>query len=127
MEILVGRITADAKIATLKDERKVVNFSIAVNDSFKPKGSSEVKKVVRFVQCAYWVSESIAKHLTKGILIEVCGRISVNVWNDMQGEAKGSLKMHVNNIKLHGKSKSQKADNTKEKSKTVPVSDDLPF
>jgi single-stranded DNA-binding protein len=27
---LVGRLTADAKVSTLKDERKVVNFSIAV-------------------------------------------------------------------------------------------------
>ena len=30
---LVGRLTADAKVSTLKDERKVVNFSIAINDS----------------------------------------------------------------------------------------------
>ena len=38
MEI-VGRITKDAVVSQLKDERKVVNFSIAINDYYKPKNS----------------------------------------------------------------------------------------
>ncbi len=36
MEI-VGRITKDEVVNQLKDERNVVNFSIAVNDYYKPK------------------------------------------------------------------------------------------
>src|SRR5579863_3896708 len=99
MEILIGRVTADAKVNTLKDERKVVNFSIAINDSYKQKGTEQVKKVVTFVNCSYWISEGIAKHLTKGTLVELIGRISVSAYNDLEGEAKASLNFHVNNIK----------------------------
>jgi hypothetical protein len=62
---LVGRLTADAKVSTLKNERKVVNFSIAINDSYKPKGSEMLTKITTFVNCSYWINPAIAEHLTK--------------------------------------------------------------
>ncbi len=34
---IVGRITKDAVVNQLKDEREVVNFSLALNDFYKPK------------------------------------------------------------------------------------------
>lgn len=130
MEI-TARVTADAKVNTLKDERQVVNFNVAINDSYKPKDSDEVKKVATFIQCAYWINPAIAKHLTKGTLVELYGRIGVNAYTDMQGEPKASLTFQVNNIKLHGKSRATEADN----SSAPPVSatdiieplEDLPF
>ena len=66
---LVGRLTADAKVSTVKDERKVVNFSIAINDSYKPKGSEMVTKITTFVNCSYWINPAIAEHLTKSTLV----------------------------------------------------------
>src|SRR5258708_7406316 len=39
--MFVGRITKDAVVNQLKDERKVVNFTIALNDFYKPKGSEK--------------------------------------------------------------------------------------
>jgi len=53
---LVGRLTADAKVSILKNEGKVVNFSIAINDSYKPKGSEMATKVTTFVNCSYWIN-----------------------------------------------------------------------
>jgi single-strand DNA-binding protein len=103
MEILTGRITRDAEVSTLKDERKVVNFSIAINDSYRPKGAGELKKVVTYVNCSYWISAGIAPYLTKGTLVELCGRLSVNAYTSLSGEAKASLNFHVSNIKLLGR------------------------
>ena len=100
---LTGRITADAIVHTTKDGRKVVHFSMAMNDSYKPKGSDEIKKLTTFVNCSYWLREGIAKYLTKGSLVEVYGRISVSAWTNKDGEPKGSLDFHVNSIKLHSK------------------------
>lgn len=111
MEI-VGRLTANATVNTLKDERKVVNFSVAVNDSYKPKGSEQPVKVATYFNCSYWINPSIAEHLTKGTLVELYGRIGVNAWTNAEGEAKASLNFHVNSIKLHGKPKG--ADNSNE-------------
>ncbi len=110
MEI-TARVTADAKVNTLKDERQVVNFNVAINDSYKPKDGREIKKMATFIQCAYWINPAIAKHLTKGTLVELFGRIGVNAYKDMQGEPKAALTFHVNNIKLHGKGKSTEAEN----------------
>src|SRR5580692_7835339 len=103
MEI-IGRVTADAKVNTLKDERKVVNFSIAINDSYRTKGTGDRTQVTTYVQCAYWVSPSIASYLTKGTLVELSGRMSADAWVSMDGEAKAALRFHVSTLKLHGRS-----------------------
>lgn len=102
MEI-IGRITADATVNETKAGKKVVNFSIAINDTYKTKDSSEVQKIVTYVNCAYWINPGIAKYLTKGGLVECAGRIGVNAYTSKDGEVKASLTFHVNNIKLHGK------------------------
>ena len=114
MEI-TARLTADAAVKTLSDERKVVNFNVAINDSYKTKDSSEVKKIVQFVQCSYWINPGIAEYLKKGTLVELAGRIGVNAYNNLEGEAKAVLTFHVNNIKLHGKSKAEQPETESEK------------
>jgi len=76
MEI-IGRLTAEAKVNTLKNEQKVVNFSVAVNDYYKAKGAEQPVKLTNYFNCAYWMNPSIAQHLTKGILVELYGRIGV--------------------------------------------------
>ncbi len=126
---MTARLTGDAKISTLKNDRQVVNFSVAINDSYKAKGNSEVTKIVTYVQCDYWVNPAIARYLTKGILVELQGRVGVNAYTGKDGEAKATLTFHVNTIKLHGNGKQQ--DNN---GKIVPMeadvkvpADDLPF
>lgn len=133
MEI-IARLTKDAEVKTLKDERQVVNFSVAINDSYKPKGASEPIRVTTYVECAYWASPAIAKFLTKGTLVELYGRIGVNPYINIQGEARASLRFHVNNIKLHGGRKSNPYVNNVEQEPATVVSgqltepmDDLPF
>jgi len=130
MEI-TGRITKDAVVNQLKDEREVINFSLAVNDSYKIKGSNEIKKVTTYFNCAYWISSSIAKYLTKGTLVELYGRIGVNAYTNLKGEAKATLTFHVNNIKLLGKAKFSEAmakvNEPVQENNIAEPSDDLPF
>jgi single-strand DNA-binding protein len=97
---IIGRITKDAAVNTLKDDRKVVNFSIAMNESYKPKGSERVK-VTNYCNCSYWLSEKIAGHLKRGTLLEVTGRIYVTGFVGKDGTAKASLNCHVSAIKIH--------------------------
>lgn len=61
---ITGRLTKDAVVNQLKDERNVVNFSVAINDSYKPKGG-ERTKVTTYCNCSYWISEKVAEHLRK--------------------------------------------------------------
>jgi single-strand DNA-binding protein len=126
--VLVGRITKDAVVNQLKDEREVVNFSIALNDYYKPKGATEPTKATTFVNCSYWISSKLAPGLKKGTLVELTGRISVEVYTDMNGNAKGSLKCHVNNIKIHSTAKEGEVPPaSKPQTLTAEQRDDLPF
>jgi single-strand DNA-binding protein len=124
---LTGRLTADATLKTTKNGRKVVHFTIAINDRYKPKKSDEWKNLTTYVNCSYWMREGIAKHLTKGLLVEVYGRIGVSAWINGKGEAKVSLDFHVNNIKLHGKGSAAVKETVPVDGDSAESNDDLPF
>jgi single-strand DNA-binding protein len=100
MEI-VGRVTTNAVVKQPKDERKVVNFSIAVNDYYKRKGTEKGEQTVLYINCAYWINPTISTRLTKGSIVELNGRLQLNPYIGFDGEAKASLNLHVNTIKIH--------------------------
>ncbi|MFH7017346.1 single-stranded DNA-binding protein [Flavobacterium sp. FlaQc-47] len=99
MEI-TGRLTADAVVQKVNNDKQVVNFSIAINDSYKPKGSTEVKEVTTYIECSYWLNTATAQWLKKGTLVQLFGRIGLSVYNNSEGVAVGSLTFHTNNIKI---------------------------
>ena len=125
---MTARLTGDAKISTLKNDKQVVNFNVAINDSYKAKGNNEPTKIVTYVQCDYWVNPGIAAYLTKGTLVELQGRVGVNAYKANDGEAKATLTFHVNTIKLHGSAgvKNETPFKPNEEAVAVPA-DGLPF
>ena len=123
--VLIGRLTKDAVVAQLKNERQVVNFTLALNDGYKPKGKDEWVNLTTYFNCAYWISTKIAERLKKGNLIEITGRLYVSAYKDMQGEGKGSINCHVSTIKVHQQMKTDTV-----KGETEPkekATNDLPF
>jgi len=125
--IIIGRLTRDAVINQLKDEREVVNFSIAVNDFYKPKGSDGVQ-LTTFYNCSYWINSKLAKNLKKGSLVEVLGRIYITTYAAGDGSVKASLNCHVNQIKIHTWQKNAATMDTIPKSTMLNgEGDDLPF
>ena len=122
MEI-IGTVTQNANVKTLKDERKVVSFSIVMNDYYRTKGG-ERKNMATFIDCSYWMGDKIAAYITKGTVVSLYGRIGINAYTNMEGVAKASLTFHVNDIKLVSKASGfgkEKGLATKESK------DDLPF
>jgi len=120
-----GRLTADAVINNAKNDKRVVNFTIAINDSFKRNGAWEKKTT--FIRCAYWLGTGIATYLRKGDLVEVAGHLSQDVYLDKQGQPKASINFHVNNIKLHGGTHRQAASLSAAPAVAAQKADDLPF
>lgn len=122
---LTGRITADAQVTNLKDDRRVVNFSIAINDSYRKKGDHENTTLTTFFNCSYWKGAAVSDFLKKGRLVQLYGRVGLNVYNSLNGEAKGSLTFHVNDLKLIG------GNSVKNSTETAPSTseqkEDLPF
>ena len=136
MNTIIGRVTKNAEINTLKNDKQVVNFSVAINDSYKTK-QGERKEQTTYYNCSYWINAKIAEYLTKGTLVELSGRTSSNAWIGKDGEIKSGLNFHTSNIKLHGGGKRedsqyQSTKNSKSKPQgsktfTEETEDDLPF
>ncbi len=127
---MTARLTGDAKISSLQSGKQVVNFNVAINDSYKSKTTREVTKIVTYVQCDYWVNPGVAQFLTKGTLVELQGRIGVSAYTGKDGVAKAALTLHVNTIKLHGGKTQQPVSVPAEKiqvAENAGVTDDLPF
>lgn len=128
---IIGRLTRDAEVRTLSNEKQVVNFSVATNDSYKNKQGERVEQTTYF-DCAYWISAKVATLLTKGTLVELTGRVSTRAWTGNNGEPKAGLNFHTSNIKFHGgikKAETVQATSQSENNKVAEqgTEDDLPF
>lgn len=128
---IIGRLTRDAEVRTTSQDKQVVNFSVAVNDSYRNKQGERVEQTAYF-DCAYWITPNVAKLLTKGILVELRGRVSARAWTGKDGELRAGLNFHTSTIKFHGSSKrTETVQGTAkpEGNKTVVkgTEDDLPF
>ena len=133
---IIGRLTRDAQVRTVLQDKQVVNFSVATNESYKNKQGERVKQTTYF-DCAYWISPNIAKILTKGTLVELSGRVYARAWQGSDGQPHAGLNFHTSQIKLHGGGGGKNAESTESSEYTVPPQDnefnnlgaegDLPF
>ncbi|MGM8362242.1 single-stranded DNA-binding protein [Flavobacterium sp. ARAG 55.4] len=123
---ITGRLTRDAEVRTTSQEKHVVNFSIATNDSYRNKQGERIEQTTYF-DCSYWISPNVAKILTKGTLVELTGRVSARAWTGNDGEAHAGLNFHTSNIKLHGGGKKSETAQTTTGTSNNKSEDDLPF
>ena len=128
---ITGRLTRDAEVRTTSQDKQVVNFSVAINDSYKNKSGERIEQTTYF-DCSYWITPKVAKLLTKGTLVELSGRVSTRAWTGNDGELRAGLNFHTSQIKLHGgsrKTDTVQATAQTESNKTTKqgTEDDLPF
>jgi single-strand DNA-binding protein len=130
---ITARLTRDAEVRTTSQEKQVVNFSVATNDSYRNKQGERIEQTTYF-DCSYWITPNVAKILTKGTVVELTGRVSARAWTGNDGEARAGLNFHTSNIKLHGGGKkaeatqdNSKPQNNKAIAQGVKDDDDLPF
>jgi len=130
MEI-TGRLTADARVSETKNSKKVVGFSLAINDSYKGR-DGQPNKITTYVDCSYWLNAGIAQFLKKGTLVELYGRMGANAWVNREGKAIANLTFHINNLKLLGKSNAATTERVTDQAQVSAnlsdgTADDLPF
>lgn len=132
MNTIVGRITRNAEIRQTSNNKQVVNFSVAINDSYTTKQGESIEQAT-FYNCSYWINTNIAEFLTKVTLVELLGRISYSAWVGKDEEIHSGLNFHTSKIKLYGGGK--KNDNpmgntvstAENKTFADETEDDLPF
>ena len=122
---LTGRLTGDAQVSEVKGGKKVVNFNIAINDSYKPKDGDRVE-LTTYVACAYWINVGVAEYLKKGLLVQLYGRIGSRAWANSDGEAQSALTCNVANLKFLGAA-TKSTTKPETSNANTPDDDDLPF
>lgn len=92
--VLIGRPTKEPELKYLKDgDAAVCNFTLAVDKDLSKAKKEEFeannKPTADFINIVVWnrVAENCAKHLGKGKLVAVQGRIQTRSWDD-DGERK---------------------------------------
>ena len=129
--LFTGRLTADAEVRTVKNDRKVTGFTVAVNKRWKDKNGEKHEKTA-FVECAYWINSGVAEYLKKGTVVEVTGWIEAQAWVNKDGDARGNLRCDVETLKLYGFQNARAEEKPKAKKKADAKAgagndDDLPF
>lgn len=81
---LVGRLTKDVELQYTAGGSAVAKFSLATDRSWKDKESNEYKKVTQFHSVVAWgnLAEQAAKHLSKGVMTMLVGRIEYRKHQD---------------------------------------------
>jgi single-strand DNA-binding protein len=123
---IIGRVTKDAQVRTLSNNKQVVNFSVAINDSYRNKAGERIEQTTYF-DCAYWLNSKVANILTKGTLVELTGRVSARGWTGNNGEMYAGLNFNTSQIKMHGGGKKLETVQATTGTTTDKPENDLPF
>jgi single-strand DNA-binding protein len=94
-----GNLGGDAESRFTPKGEAVVSFSVAVKSGFGDKATTT------WARCQLWGKrgESVAPYLTKGQLVGVVGELTVQSYQDKQGQTKTSVDVRVNDLTLLGK------------------------
>lgn len=99
---LTGRVTPNVVIKKMNEE-EVDNFSIAINEYYKPKKTAaEGKEITRYIACRYSRNTALAKGLVKGAVVEVEGIIYIRVCASKDDEPKAATNFRFRHIKVIG-------------------------
>jgi len=116
---VIGNIGSDCQI-TEYNEKKVINFTLAATI-----GAGTSKERTAWLACAIWSRENLAPYLLKGVKIYAEGVPDLKTWVNKDGEAKGVVKLTIDNITLLSKKTEEAAQEApKQTEKNI---DDLPF
>ena len=141
--IFSGRLTADSKLGpTASNGSTPINFSVAVDQSYKNRQTGEMVNTAKFIDCTYWVNTdnkrtALPDMLRKGVPVAVKGSPEARAYLDKENKPVARLTVTVRNIDIFCAPKRQieegaKATNQPAEPTPTVVSDsadlsDLPF
>ena len=113
--MLVGRLTKDSELRFTENEKKVGNFTLAINRDYKNiNGEYETD----FINCVVFgeQAETLNKYTQKGDLIGVQGRLQTRNYEDKEGKKHYITEVLVNKVQFLSTRNSQKNENNVESS-----------
>ena len=95
--VLVGRLTSDPELKEVGKEGKVINFTIAVQRSFK---NAEGEYDADFINCNVWnqIAENMNEYCHKGDLIGIKGQLQSSSYDDKEGNKRYKTEVRVEKV-----------------------------
>jgi single-strand DNA-binding protein len=107
---LIGNLGQDPEMKTLESGKKVANFTLATNESYKNTDGQKVEETT-WHNIVAWngLAEIATKFLKKGKEVAVEGRIVYRSYEDKKGVTKNITEIVLNDLLLlqSGKSKTK--------------------
>ena len=84
---LIGRLTKDIEVRFTQNEKKIGNFTLAVNREYK---NADGEYETDFINCLLFTNvDTVEKYTKKGDLISVMGRLQNRSYEDKEGKKDG--------------------------------------
>lgn len=110
---LMGNLVRDPELRSTPNGQQVCNFTIALNRSYKG-SDGEWQEAVDYVDCVAWqgLAENIAKWVTKGRPVLICGRLQSRSW-EQDGVKRSKVEVLASDVTFLGtKSENGEATST---------------
>ncbi|MDD4805059.1 MAG: single-stranded DNA-binding protein [Candidatus Pacebacteria bacterium] len=125
----MGRFVADPELRKTPNDVSVVNFTLAVDRDFTPKGKD---KECDFLDFVAWRQQAdfIAKYFHKGSQAAVNSSIQTRSYEDKAGNKRKAYEFNVNHIYFAGGKNNSGSSNTTQENANSNADlsdDDLPF
>lgn len=101
---LVGNLGADPEVKEIAGGRKVANFTLATNETFKKANGDKVEET-QWHNLVAWgkTAEILQKYVQKGQEVSVEGKLTNRTWEDKDGNKRYITEIVVNELLLTGK------------------------
>ncbi len=101
---LIGHVGNDPEIKTFEGDKKLVNLTLATNETYKNDKGEKIEET-QWHRISAWgkTAEIIEKYVTKGKEILIEGKLSHRSYEDKSGEKRYITEVIANEILLLGK------------------------
>jgi single-strand DNA-binding protein len=99
--MLVGRLGRDPELKFTGTGKAVVNFSVAT-DEFRKGANGKSEKLTEWHKIVAWekLAESCQKHLKKGSLVYIEGKLETRHWDDKEGQTRTSTEIICGEMRM---------------------------
>lgn len=96
----IGYVGNDATKKDFDDNKFVINFSVAKDDSYKDKSGAKVERT-KWFECQYWNQKKVQHAwLKKGTHVFVTGEVNAEAYLSKENEPKAKLVCIVDDIEI---------------------------
>ena len=101
--LLIGNLTRDPELRYTPSNTAVADLGLAVNRTYRD-ASGETKEDVTFVDITVWgrSAENCSQYLSKGSPVFVEGRLTLDQWENNEGQRRSKLKVTAQRVDFLG-------------------------